>query len=209
MTASGLRFIQLLVEGELLADSVYTCTDLISLSLEISSAEVDVLSDLLHLLNAQASCSNSRSTDTDTAGHEGLLRIVVDSVLVNSDVDLVQSVLQLLAGDVEGTQVDQHQVVISTAGNEVKTSLEKAVSQSLSILNDLSLILLELRLKSLAEANSLSSDSVHKRTALSSGEDSGVDLLSQSLVISEDKAASGSTESLMCSSCSDVSVGNR
>ena len=49
---------------------------------------------------------------------------------------------------------------------------------------------------------------MHKRSALCAGEYSGVYLLCKSLVICEDKTASGASQGLVSGGCNDVGIGN-
>ncbi len=107
----------LLIHGELLADIGNSGMDLCLSTLEVLGGEGDTVSDLLHLSFAQATSGDCSGTDTDTGSNSGLLRIVGDGVLIQGDVVSVATDLQLLAGDVHGTQVSQHQMVISATGN--------------------------------------------------------------------------------------------
>ena len=99
-------------------------------------------------------------------------------------------------------------MIVCTAGYKVKATVKKTLCKSLCILNDLSAVLLELRLESLAEAYSLTCDNVHKRSALCTWEDSGIDLLCKILVICKDKTASGASEGLVSSCCNDIGIRN-
>ena len=76
------------------------------------------------------------------------------------------------------TQVDEHQVVVRAAGDEVEAALPSSASASTCAFFDyLFLIGLEFRLQRLAEAYGLGGDDVHERTALRAGEDGLVDCL--------------------------------
>ena len=59
----------------------------------------------------------------------------------------------VLAGDVLGRQVDQHQVVIGAARHDPEAVLGQALGKRLGVLLDLALVLLESRLQRLLEGN--------------------------------------------------------
>ena len=110
--------------------------------------------------------------------------------------------------DLHTGEVNEHKVVVGAARNELEAFLLKLVSESCRILNYLLCVCLERGLESLAEANRLCSDGVHKRTSLDTGEDSLVDLLCDLLVVAKDKTATGASESLVSSGGGNVSVRN-
>ena len=96
-------------------------------------------------------------------------------------------------------------MVVRTARNDIDSPFAKLVCKHGGILNDLLLILLELIGQSLTESNSLGGDNVHKRTALSSGENSLVNLLCK-LLLAKDHSASRTSECFMSCCCDDIRI---
>ena len=97
-------------------------------------------SDLLHILFLKSTGSDGGSTHADTAGDEGLFGIVGNGVLVDRNVNLVQSLFHLLTGDVEGTKVNEHQVVIGIARYDAEALFLERLAECLGVLDDLLLI---------------------------------------------------------------------
>ena len=73
---------------------------------------------------------------------------------------------QFLTGNIKRTKVNQHKVIISTAGNKIETSFNKSFSKSLCVLYYLLLIGFKFRFKRFSEAYCLAGNYMHKRTAL-------------------------------------------
>ena len=86
----------LLVQRELLADVMDSSLDFIGSAFKIPGSQCDAVSDLLHLLCAQATGSDGGSTDPDTAGDGRLCGITGDGVLVQGNVVSVATLLQVL-----------------------------------------------------------------------------------------------------------------
>ena len=130
----------------------------------------DDICDFLEVVFLESSACHGRSSKSQTACYERAFRIVRDGVLVRGDVDLIQTALQLLAGNAGAAQVDQHEVVVRAAGNQIEALILEGCRQCLCVVNDALLISLELRLERLAEADSLRRDNVLERTALGARE---------------------------------------
>ena len=95
-------------------------------------------------------------------------------------------------------QVNQHQVVVRAAGNQLHAAGRQLGLQGLGVLDDLAGVLaLELRLQRLAEADGLGGDDVLQRAALRAGEDGGVDALDQLLVVGQNQAAAWGRQRLV------------
>ena len=104
----GFFSIRLLVQRELLADLGNGSLDLSLGTLEVTGGHADTLGDGLHLLMAKTTGGDGGGADADAGGDGELLGVAGNGVLVQGDVVLIQTVLQLLAGDMQGTQVSQH-----------------------------------------------------------------------------------------------------
>ena len=94
-----LRFFILLVERILCAECAHALANLVRLGIELGCSQIHELGDLLHILGDKPAGGDCRRTDTDAAGDHRLLRIVRDRVLVDGDIDLIKTMLHLLAGD--------------------------------------------------------------------------------------------------------------
>ncbi len=97
-------------------------------------------------------------------------------------------------------------MVVGAAGNDIKTAFNQGFGQRLGVLHDLCGIVLELGLQRFTEGNSLGGDDVHQRAALQAGEDGGVELLRQILVVGEDHAATRAAQGLVRRRGRDVAV---
>ena len=121
---------------------------------------------------------------------------------------LVQIVLQLLAGAVFVGQVDQQQVVVRAARDQLHAAGGQLGFKRLRVLNNFAGILLELRLQRLAKADGLRGDDVLQRAALRAGEDGGVDALDDILVVRQNQTAAGAAQRLVGRGGDHVGVGH-
>ena len=146
-------------------------------TLRVLKYDSDRLSDELHVCFLHAARCNCGCSQSQTARNERRLRIVGNSVLVDSDVDLAEKLLCKLSCHAHVLKIKEHEVVVRTARNKIEAVLYKLRSKCLSVLDDLSCVLFVLGLKILTESNGLCSDNVHKRSALDSGEDRFVEFM--------------------------------
>ena len=65
---------------------------------------------------------DSRSPQTDAGSHEGAAGLAGDGVLVGGDVNRIQTRLQILAGALLVGQINEQQVIVGTAGNQLDTA---------------------------------------------------------------------------------------
>ena len=112
----------LFVDGVLCGQSFHGGTNLCLSALEIGGGEVDALGYGFHILFYHAPGGGGRGADSDTAGDSGALGIIGNGVLIDGNIVLVQAMLELLAGDVQGAQVCQKQVIVCAAGNQIEAS---------------------------------------------------------------------------------------
>ena len=87
--------------------------------------------------------------------------------------------------------------------------LQQAVGEDFRAVQRALLALAELRLGGELERDSLGGDDVLERAALLAGEDRGVDLLGQRLVIGQDESAARTAEGLVRRGGDDVRVRDR
>ena len=83
---------ELLVQGVLVTQRLNACDHGVLVVLKIGSAKLHDGSDLYHVLLDETAGGGGGSADANTAGDKRLLGVVGDGVLVDGDVDLVQSV---------------------------------------------------------------------------------------------------------------------
>ena len=116
--------------------------------------------------------------------------------------------LHLLAGEVGGAQVHQHQVVVRAARHQIQPALHDGLGQDGGVLDDLLLIGLELGLEGLAQGHRLGGDDVLQGAALGAGEDGGVELLGDGLIVAQEHAAPGAPEGLVGGGGHHVGIGD-
>ena len=83
----------------------------------------------------------------------------------------------LLAGEVDRTQVDEHEMVIRTAADKVKPALYQLVCKRLCIFDDILLVGFKRGFERFAQRDAFGGDNMHKRPALGTGEHGLVDHL--------------------------------
>ena len=76
--------------------------------------------DGAHLVRPEAARRRGRRPDADAGGRVRRQRVEGDGVLVDRDADLVEEVLGLLAGDTQRRDVDEHEVVVRAARDDVR-----------------------------------------------------------------------------------------
>ena len=104
--------------------------------------------------------------------------------------------LKLLAGDFGIPQVNEDQVIIRAAADEVYASLCETVCERLAVIDNSPGIFLEFGLERLAEADRFCGDNMLERTSLIAGENRLVDCR-RKLLFAEDQTAARTSESLM------------
>src|SRR5690606_1653298 len=88
----------------------------------------------------EATAGDGRGTDTHTRGDERRTRVVRNGGFVDGDVGAAQSGGSVFTGVLLADQVDQEQVVVSTAGYRVDAALNEGFGHGLSVLNHLRLV---------------------------------------------------------------------
>ena len=97
------------------------------------------------------------------------------AVLVDRDAGLAQREFGLGAENAFLEDIDQHEVIVGSAGDDAEAGLLQALREHLGVGDDLRGVGAELGPQRLSEGNSLGGDDVHERTALLAGEDRLVD----------------------------------
>lgn len=135
---------------------------------------VNVAGNALEVLGAHTTGRHGGGTNADTARSEGRL-VTGDGVLVAGNVDLLENGLNTSTIEVVGAEVDEDHVAVSAVRDELVAKNLELLLESLGVLDDLLLVLLELRGVDLLESNSQSSDGVVVGTTLVAREDGEVD----------------------------------
>src|SRR5918998_397297 len=183
--------------------------DALAQAVELAAGRArDDVGDLAHLVRAHAARRHGRGAEPDAARHRRLLRVVRDHVLVAGDAHRLERLLELGARGVRLYQVDQDQVVVRPAGDEVEAAFQEAIRQSAAVLDDLPGVGVELRLQGLAEGHRLAGYRVHEGPALHPGEDAAVHLLGE-LLAAEDHAAARPAQRLVGRRSHDLAVRDR
>src|SRR4029079_14036391 len=97
----------------------------------------------------------------------------------DDDAGLTEPVFGLCARDVGIllAKVEEHQMIVGAAGDELLTPGDERFGESLGVVEDALLVGLEVGLEGFAECGGLGGDDVHEWATLQTGEDGGVDLL--------------------------------
>ena len=135
---------------------------------------VNVTGNALEVLLTHTTGGHGGGTDTDTAGGQSRL-VTRDGVLVASNVDLLQDSLDTSTVQALLAEIDENHVAVSAVRDELVAQSLELVLESLGVLDDLLLVLLELGGSSLLEGNSKGGDGVVVGTTLVAREDGEVD----------------------------------
>ena len=122
---------------------------------------------------------------------------------------MLEALVGVLAGEAERAEVDQREMRVGAAGDQVGAALLEAVGERLGVLDHRLGIGLEARLERLAERHRLGGDDVHQRAALEAREDRRVDLLGDRLVIGQHHAAARAAQRLVGGGGDDMGVAER
>src|SRR6185312_14929959 len=174
----------------------------------------DDVCDLGKLLVAETTGGERRGTDAHARRGQRRARVERHGVAVHRDADRVQDVFRILAVNGGAPQVDQHEVHVGAAGEQVdagrlRVGRGKPLGKDLCAADGALLTIFELRLRRELERRGLGGDHVHERTALLAGEDVGVDLLVDVEVVRQDEAGARPADRLVHGGRGDVRVRHR
>ena len=109
----------------------------------------------------------------------------------------------------ERTKVDERQVGVGAAGDEVGAALLEPIGERLGVRDDALRVGLELGLQRFVEGDRLGRDDVHQGSALKAREDRRVDLLGDGFVVGQDHAAARAAQGLVGGRGDDMGVAER
>lgn len=137
---------------------------------KIHQHPVDERHDGFHVFLFHAAGGDGGGAHAETAGGEGRLIVEWHHVFVDGDVGFHQGILGLLAIDVFVAQVDEHEVVVGAAGNEVVAAFGEGAGHGLGVFDYLTAVDFVGWTQGLAEGDGFGGDDVLERTALGAGE---------------------------------------
>ena len=120
-----------------------------------------------------------------------------NAVLVAGDVGAAERQFRHLAGELLRPQIDQHQMRVGAAGDDVEAVRLQMLGQRLGVLHHVARIGAERGPQRLAEGHRLGGDHMHQRAALHAGEHRRVELLGDLLVVRQDHAAARAAQRLV------------
>ena len=184
---------------------------------------VDHVHDDGHVGLLQATGGDGGRSDAQTAGLEGAAAVEGHHVLVDGDVGGHEGVLGFLTGELGelGAEVDEHQVVVGTTGDDLVALVDEGFAHHLGVLHHLLDVLVVAVGQSFAEGDGLGGDDVLQRTALGAGEHGAVEQSAHLLDLAlrgglaprivevlthEDHTAAGSAEGLVGRRGDDVAI---
>ena len=157
----------------------------------------DQVADMTKFGNAEAARGAGRRAEPDTGGDRRFFRVERDAVLVAGDVGAPERRFRHLARQPLGPQVNQHEMGIRTAGDDIEPARFQRFRQRLGILDDILRVELEGGTQRFTEGHRLGGDDMHQGSALQTREHSRVELLGQSFVVGEDNPAARTAQRLM------------
>lgn len=160
---------------------------------------VEELGDLLDILLLHRTRGEGRRTDTDTTGDKGR-GVTGNGVLVEGDVHGVTDLLDLGAGEADGAEIPEDEVVLCAVGLERVAVLEEDLSHGGGVGADSLGVVLEGGVGSLLEGNGDTGNGVVVGSTLACGEDGSVDTGLEVLLLvlaEEDETGTRTTEGLV------------
>ena len=183
---------------------------------------MDDVTDALEIFWLETTCSHCGRTHANTTGLHGAL-VAWHGVLVGRNSDELENTLDASTVNTLVLQIDQDEVVVSAARDDVVAETTRSLAfaetsgECFGVVENGSLVLLELWGLGLLESDSECGNSVVVRSSLVTWEDRGIDrsfeivhgleaLLvdTTNTLAEEDHGAPGSTERLVSSGCDNV-----
>ena len=126
--------------------------------IEIIQDVCDPARELSSLGFLEAARGNRRSADTQSARDSRRPRIIRHRVLVDRDIGAAQSILRCLSCNVLFDQVNEHQVVIGTSGDDLVAPVNECLCHPPGVAEHLLLVVLEVGPQSLGQRDRLSGE---------------------------------------------------
>ena len=147
--------------------------------------------DLGHFRFLHATGGGGRDTEADAAPFHGVGGVAGHRVFVAGEVGVFDQLFRLVAAEVGGADIDQHEVVVGAAGEDGEPFALEGGGEGTAVFDDLGGVAFEFRLERFTEANRFGGDDVEMDAPLGAGEDGAVELLFPLGVAGEDDAATG------------------
>jgi hypothetical protein len=138
-------------------------------------------------------------------------RVFGNAIEIHDNAGLFQGNGGLGAGEVfvARPQIDQHQMVVSSATDHAVAVLGQRGSEGLGVFDDLLRVGLEFRLEVFAERDGFGGDDVHERSPLHAGEDGFVDLHGDLRIVGHDHPAARAAQGFVRGGRHNVSMWKR
>ncbi len=169
---------------------------------------MDKRSDLSGLVLLHAAGGDCWRAQTQAAGIERRGRISWNGVVVRDDAGSVKGFGEFFAGDALVPQVDQHQMVVGTAGNEVEAALHQFLGHGFGVGDDLLGVGDEFRRVRLGQSDRNGCERVHVRTTLKARENGLVHFVGM-LSFAQEHASAGTAKGLVRGCRYDVGIRHR
>ena len=163
----------------------------------------------MELGNTETAARARGGAKPHSRGHRRLLGIERHAVFVAGDASTAERQFRHLAGQTLWPQIDQHEMRIGAAGDDVEASRLERFRQRLGVGDDVAGIKLKGRAQRFAECNRLGGDHMHQRSALEAGKDRSVELFREFLLVGENEARAGAAQRFVRGRGDDVGVRER
>ena len=107
------------IKREFLAESRYFFDDSVFAFIIFEDSQGNQFAQEFHFFFTETTSGQCGCTDTKTTGNHGTFSFIRNCILVSCDVDIVQSLLQYFTVAACAAQVDQEEVGVCAAGDEV------------------------------------------------------------------------------------------
>ena len=168
----------------------------------------DPCRDGAHLGLFHAARGECGRADADAGGLERRIGVLGNGVLVDGDAGLAEGELGFGAEDAFLEDIDEHEVVVGSAGDDAEARVLQALCEDLGVGDDLRGVGAELGTQRLSEGDGLGGDDMHERAALLAGEDSLVDGGGE-ILAADDEAGARSAQGFVRGGGGDVRVRHR
>ena len=119
------------------------------------------IGEVLHVLFAEATSSDSGGAEADARGAEGGGTVVGERVSIQGEADSIESLLVEFTVDAEtGFDVDEDEMIIGAAALEGEAIVYEGIGEGFGILDDILSVSLKLGLQSFAESNGFSGNNM-------------------------------------------------
>ncbi len=177
----------------------------------VHQSAVDEIGDGGHVGFLEAAGGDGGGSEANAGGEFGGSWVIGDAVFIGDDASGFEGIGGVGAGEVSAawSEVDEHEVVIGSAGAEAVAALYESGGEGGGVFDDLLAVGFEGGLEGFVEGDGLGGDDVHEGSALGAWEDGAVDGFGEVFVVGEDESAAWSAEGFVGGGGDDVAVRER